>query len=271
MKKFFVLLFVLVLSASFAAAEDASISVEADFGIDDINKPDDAEIGPWADASISYTKSFLDGALSFYTDLTYSYYFTNADDLSLDSNLRLTYNRSLGSASKLALELNHEAYYTLAPTKPVENNPFTGTLTPRIRFTQTFGFGSIYAQVTTPIKYINEDEKDAEIPVNLRSRLAWNSTFGLGIWAQLYSKLGPTSVRDLYDGVGVNISYDTDSFYFELFTRIPKKLGSGITITPEFDYYFKDFTFLIGGDIGGIAADEGSVSISPWIGVSFDF
>jgi len=269
-KKFFVLLCVLVLFAGFAAADDIGLSVGADFGVDDINEPDGAEMGPWADAWIGYDASF--GDLDFHTDLQYDFTFTKDDDVypqDLALNLTLTYNLGLGSASKLTLELAHDATYTLSPSKPSDSNLFDGTFTPRVRFTQKFDFGSIYAQATAPIHYMDELDKDADPTVNLRSRLGWTSTFGLGLWAQVYSKLAPTS--DLYNGLGVNVSYGTDAFDFSVFTRIYKELSDGIDISPEFDYYLGNFTFIVACDFNGVAAESGSISINPSLGVSFSF
>jgi hypothetical protein len=269
MKKFFILFVVLVISASFVVAQ---VSVGADFGIDDINEPDGAEKALWADAWVGYDTSF--GDLDFHTDLTYNFGFTKEpnDDgkevypQSLDFDLDLTYNLSLGSASTLMLDLDHLASFTITP-RPKEANIFTGTLTPLVRFTQRFDFGSIYIRVAAPIDYIDED-KDAELAINPNYRLGWNSTFGLSLWVGAYTSLIPDSE---YLHARVNVSYATGPVVIGVLTRIPKDLNAGIRITPRLDFNLGAFDFYADCLFIGIAAKEGSVSINPSVGVAFGF
>jgi hypothetical protein len=268
MKKFFILFIVLVVSAGFAAAQ---VSLGADFGIDDINEPDGAEKALWADAWVGYDTDFLDGDLEFHTDLYYNFEFTKDDGkypMSLDFNLALAYYLGLGSASTLTLALDHDAHLQLSPPKPDNSNLFGGTLTPRLRFTQKFGFGSIYVQATAPIDYIDELDKDADLAVNPNYRLGWSSTFGLSLWVGAYTSLIPDSE---YLHARVNVRYATGPAYINVLTRIPKDLDGGIRITPEFGYNVGAFDFYINCLFTGIAAKEGSLSINPAVGVTFTF
>jgi hypothetical protein len=268
MKKVFVLFIILIVSAGFVAAQ---VSLGADFGITNINKADDEEMEPWADAWIGYDTSF--GDLDFHTDLTYDFTFTKEDDKypqGLNLNLMLAYNLNMGSASTLRLRLDHDAYLTISPPKPDNSNLFEGTFTPLVRFTQRFDFGSIYAQASAPIIYMDEFDKDADLVVNPRYTLGWNSTFGLSLWARVYTSLLPKEGAG-YRGLGFDVTYATGPAYIDVFARTYKDSDSGIDITPEFGYNLGAFDFYINCEFAGIAAKEGSIIISPSVGVSFSF
>jgi len=270
-KKFFVLLCVLVLVAGFAVADDIGLTVGAEFGIGNINKTDDGDWEPYLTPSIAYDKSFLDDALDFSTGLDYTFDFTPSFGIAtqtLGFDISVNYSLSLGSASTLSFYLADRNDVTISP-KSDEDNNITGTLTPGIKFSQKTGIGSIYARVRAPIDYMQAD-KNADMTVGLRSRLGWDSTFGLGLWAQVKSKLAPEVVG--YNGVDANISYTADSFYVDATTYIGKELSDGISIEPYFEYYLGSFTFYIDCTFDGVAAEGGgAVTISPCIGVTFSF
>jgi len=108
-----------------------------------------------------------------------------------------------------------------------------------------------------------------QILVDLKSTLGWDSTFGLSLWARVYSNLVP---NDFYQGVGADISFETDSVYFELFARTNKEISDGIFIEPWFEYYLGKFTFYAYCDFEGVAAEGGgAVTISPALGIKFSF
>jgi len=269
-KKLFAIFCVLVLVTGIAAADDIGLSVGAEFGIGNITKVDDGDWEPYLMPFIEYETSLLDDALDFYTKLEYNFDFTPSFGISaqtLGFEISLNYSLSLGSASTLSFYLADRNDFTVSPNSDTDNN-LTGTLTPGVKFSQETGIGSIYARVRAPIDYM-QAEKDADIKVALRSRLGWDSTFGLGLWAQVKSDLTPT--KELYNGFDANVSYETDSFHFDVTANVGKKFSEGITIEPYFEYYFGNFTFYIDCAFDNIAADSGSITLSPYIGVSFSF
>jgi len=270
-KKFFVLLCVLVLFAGFVAADDIGLTAGLEFGVGNVTKANDGEWEPYLTPSITYEKSFLDDALDLYAELDYTFDFKpNFEELSqyLYFDLSLGYNLNFGSASTLSFILENEIdEFNISPRS--DGNNFTGIFTPAVKFNQELGIGDIYAKASVPITYI-QDEKDADKEVDLKFRLGWDSAFGLGLWAQLNSKLVPDFVG--YNGFDANVSYETDVVYFEVTANIPKELSdNGINITPEFDYYFGNFTFYIKCKFAGVAANTGSVAISPALGIKFSF
>jgi len=269
-KKFFVLLCVLVLSVGLAVADDIGLTVGLEFGVGNITKADDGDWEPYLMPSIAYDTAFFDGALAFSTGLDYTFDFTpnfKELDQSLGFDISLNYALSLGSASTLSFYLANRTDVQVSPRSDEDNN-ITGYFTPGIRFGQKTGIGTIYARFRAPIDYLRTD-KNADNRVRLRSRLGWNSNFGLGLWAQVKSTLVPAS--DLYQGVDANISYDADAFHFDVTAYLGKELSDGISIEPYFEYYFGNFTFYIDCSFDGIAANSGGITISPCIGVTFSF
>jgi len=270
-KKLFVFFCVLVLVAGFAAADDIGLTMGAEFGIGNITKADDGDWEPYLMPFIEYETSLLDDALDFYTKLEYNFDFTPSFGISaqtLGFEISLNYSLSLGSASTLSFYLGDRNDFKFSPKSDTENN-LTGTLTPGVKFSQETGIGSIYARVRAPIDYM-QDEKNADIKVALKSRLGWDSTFGLGLWAQVNSDLTPK--RELYQSLDVDISYETDSFLVEVGATIPKEISDGILIEPWFEYYLGNFTFYAYCDFEGVAAKgDGAVTVSPALGVKFSF
>jgi len=267
-KKFFVFLCVLILSVGIAVADDIGLTAGLEFGIGNVNKADDGDWEPYLMPYISYDKSFFDDALDFSIGLDYTFGFTpdfKDPSQTLGVDISVNYSLSLGSASTLSFYLANRNDVTISPKS---DDNITGTLTPGVKFSQEMGIGSLYARVRAPIDYKQED-KDADMAVGLKSRLGWDSTFGLGIWAQLNSDIAPTF--DFYQGVDANVSYGTDLFSFDVTASIGKELSAGISIEPYFEYYFGSFTFYIDCAFDGIAANSGGVTISPCIGVTFSF
>jgi hypothetical protein len=223
---------------------------------------------------VIYEQAFLNGILDVFAELDYTLGFTKISDgkkevypQSLYFDLLLAYNLGMGSASTLSFFLENEFdELEIAPSSNKENN-ITGIFTPAVNFNQEFDFGDIYARAGFPITYIHDDKKaDTEIGVDFT--LGWYSVFGLGLEAKALTQLVPGDDRD-YLGLEVLASYETDTMYFEVLAEIPKEIEDGVTVTPEFDYYFKNFTFYIYCEFSGIGG--GSVRISPALGVKYSF
>jgi len=284
MKKLLFFLLVMALCASFAAAgdetEDESIglSVGLEFGIQNVSEANDGEMGPYLMPMLIYEDSFLEGALDVYAELDYTFGFTQEPDdngnevnpQSLYVDLMVGYNLGLGSASTLSFILENEFdELTIAP-RYKESNALTGIFTPAVKFNQELDIGDLFAQIGAPITYIQYD-KDADTAIGLDFTFGWNSTFGLGIEAKICTLLVPGDDAG-YTGIEATVSYETGPVYFEVEAIIPGEIsGEGVTITPEFDYSFKNFTFYVKSEFAGIGVSEGDVIISPALGVKYRF
>jgi hypothetical protein len=270
MKKFFIFFLVLAMSASFATAEDDGIglSVGLEFGIGIV----DEEVSPYLMPMLIYENSFLDEALDVYAEVDYTLGFTkvpneDGDEVNPQSmyiDLMIGFNLGLGDASTLSFILENEF------DEMVFSPGFmlTGIFTPAVKFNHTLDFGDLFAQIGVPITYY---DIDVDTAIGLDFTLGWSSTFGLGIEAKICTLLSPGDYAG-YSGFEATISYETESIYAGVETIIPKEIDfEGITITPEFDYSFKNFTFYIKCEFAGIGVDGGSVSFTPALGIKYSF
>ena len=282
MKKFFAALLVLVLSASFAAANDddegIGLSAGLEFGIGNINKANDEEMSPYLMPILIYENSFFDNKLDIYAELDYTFGFTkepneDGDEVypqSLYSDLILGYNLSIGSASTLSFILENEFDEIIISPTSKKFNALTGIFTPAIKFNHEFDIGDLFAKIGSPITYIQYD-KDADTSVGLNFTIGWDSAFGLGIEAKVCTLFVPGDDAG-FSGVETIITYETETIYIEVETIIPKEISNeGVKVTPEFDYSFKNFTFYVKCEFTGIGTSGGNVIISPALGVKYNF
>jgi len=279
-KKYIFLFFGLCLVAGFTAAGDEGIglSVGLEFGIENINKADDEELNPYLMPMLIYENSFLDKTLDVYAELDYKFGFAktpnedgdDANPQSMYIDLMIGYNLSLGSASTLSFILENEFDELIISPRYKEKNALTGILTPAVKFNQELGIGDIFAQIGAPITYV-QYQKDADTAIGLDFTLGWNSTFGLGVEAKFCTLIVPGDDVG-YKGIETIVSYETGPVYFEVETIIPKEISDeGVTITPEFDYSFRNFTFYVKSEFAGIGLSEGDAIISPGLGVKYSF
>jgi len=274
MKKFFVFLLILAMLASFAAADDdegIGLSAGLEFGIGNINKANDGDMNPYLMPMLIYENSFLDETLDVYAEIDFTLGFTkepndDGDDVNPQSmyiDLMVGYNLGLGSASTLSFILENEFdEIIIAPIYAL-----TGIFTPAVKFNYKLDFGDVFAQIGVPITYYDK----TDTAIGLDFTLGWSSTFGLGIEAKILTLLSPGDDAG-NNGFETIISYKTEPIYIEVETIIPKEISSeGVTITPEFDYSFRNFTFYVKCEFAGIGVDGGGVSITPALGVKYSF
>jgi len=267
-KRFFVLLCVLVLVAGFVVAEDIGITVGLEFYNENINKADGEPMVSQIIPNIAYDNTSLaGGALEFHTELDYfidlareagtdGYYFPQ------DFNFFawLQYKLSIGSASTLRFYLRDDNSVDVSPVHHGTTYTTTvGTLTPGIQFNQKMDFGSLYARIRAPINYLADDTV-----VNLQSRLGWNSNFDLGLWAEVRSRL--TQESELYQQLRLNANYAKDTYELNLLAVIPKETSNGIRINPTFDLYFENSTLELDCNFTGVGSDDGiSLTLTPYV------
>ena len=281
MKKLFIVLPVMLLAAYFSVTadeyDDMGLSLGLEIGAVNITKADEEEREPYLMPMIIYKRALLDGALDVFAELDYTFGFTKTLDgdgkevypqlMYLD--LLIAYNMGLGEASTLSFILENEIDELTIVPRFKDNNGITGIFTPAVNFNQAFDFGDLYARVGSPITYI-QDEKDADTLVGLDFTLGFYSAFGLGLEAKALTLLAPGESRG-YLGLEALVTFETGPVYFEVLAEIPKDISEdGVTVTPEFDFYFGNFTFYTYCEFTGIGTG-GSIGISPAIGFKYSF
>jgi hypothetical protein len=225
-----------------------------------------------------YENSFLDDALDVYVELDYTFGLskepnddgdeTNPQSIYLD--LMIGYNLSLGDASTLSFILENEFDEFIISPSFKDSNKITGIFTPAVKFNKEFDFGDLFAQIGIPVTYI-QYYKEADSEIGLDFTFGWNSTFGLGFQAKVCNLLVPGDYAG-YLGLEAIVSYETEPVYIEVEIIIPKEISSeGVTITPQIDYSFRNFTFYANFEFAGIGISGGNVSISPALGVKYSF
>ena len=299
MKKFCVLFLALSLIAGFVSAEGIGLAAGIEFGITDVNKPNDAEdVYPYLEVSVEYANSFLDGALDIYAaGFAYDIDFVreinndgkevNPNGLSFD--LGIGYNLGLGEASTLSFIMGNSNYIEFAPA--VEDRVF-GVIKPGVKFNQNFeDKGEFYAQVDVPVAYLYFGQEKDHTFSGLDVTLGWASSFGLGFEAAGHilfspSKDGEGETLNGFTGTSINVYYENDSIYAEIATAIPIKnldlgcpysyfdssAGTGVSITPMFSYSF-DFGFsaYLSLTFDGIGVKDNDMGITPAVGITYSF
>jgi hypothetical protein len=254
MQKLLVLSLIVSLAVSHAlfADEDEGIGLSAglEFGIVNIGKANDEERYPYLMPMLIYENSFLDDSLEFYAELDYIFGFTKEPNdegnevfpQSLYFDLMVGYNLGLGSASTLSFILENEFDEIIISPRFKESNALTGIFTPAVKFTQSFDFGDLFAQVGVPITYVQYD-KDADTEVGIDSTLGWNSSFGLGIEIKVLTLIAPRDISG-FNGLEALIGYE---------------------------YVFRNFTFYAKCEFTGIGIKGEGMCVSPALGVKYSF
>jgi len=280
MKKLLFFLPVMVLAAGFAAAGDEGIGLSAglEFGVENVNKANDGKKNPYLMPMLIYENSFLDETLNVYAELNYTFGFTKEPDdngnevnpQSIYNDLMICYNLSLGDISTLSYILENEFDKLIIFPRYKEINALTGIFTPAVKFNRKLDIGDLYTQIGAPITYAQYD-KDADTTTGLDFTFGWNSAFGLKIKTKICTL--PVSADDtVYTGFETTVSYETGPVYIEVETVVPQKRSEeGITVTPEIDCSFGNFTFYVKGEFTGIGMSEGDVIISPALGIKYSF
>ena len=291
MKKFPVFFLVFALTAGFAAAEDIGLTAGLEFGITDVNKPNEAEkVHPYLEVSVEYENSFLDEALDLYAGLVYDTGFTEANPNGLSFDFRIGYNLGLGAVSTLSFILENENYIEFA--SGTENSVF-GVIKPGVKFSQNMeDNGDFYAQVEVPVAYLYYGQEKEHTYAGLDITLGWASAFGLSIETAGHILFSPGGEMDGgetingFTGMSITASYETGPVYAEIAAAIPVKnlsigspysyfdtsAGSGVSITPMFSYTFVfGLTAYVNCTFDGIGVKDNDMGITPAIGITCSF
>jgi len=290
MKKSLLLVLAITLISGFAMAGDEGIgiTVGAEFGINEVNKPNSGDMYPYLMPMLIYGNSFFNDAFDVYAELDYTFGFTKdsgdyPQDLYFD--LALGFNLKLGDLTTLSFLLENENGLVFAPKSGLDfGDRIWGTLRPGILFNQSINnFGDLYAQIDAPFMYV-QGWGDSDIPFGLDFSLGWNSTFGLGLKAKAHTLLLPKDWNMGYTGLDLIASFETGPIYAGIEVRIgrydsypPSSFfdGSGIktdiAIIPEFQFNFDFGLSLYAKCAFGAIGGSGDVIISPAVGVQFTF
>lgn len=236
--------------------EGFAVSVGIEFGIDNVNDNDGME--PYIGSIVMYDEALLNGRLNINIGLGYFFEFVKKDDadfnkvfpqiLTLDAGLG--YNLDLRNTSTLSFLLDSYTDFRLAPR--LDNN-VVSILSPGIRFSETLGFGGMYAQIGFPLHFPSYD-------FDMEFTLGWISTFGLGLSLDTNFNLSPKADWGGELGAIVSYSYERYSFYVRgLFKGIGGHTGSR-------SYWCDDC-----GEYHGSGGHSGKMSINTSIGFIVSF
>ena len=254
MKIFPVLLLVLILVTGFAFAEDLGLTAGLEFGISNVNDEDRA---PFITAILEYETTFLNDAVSLFTELDYTFAFSDDNPMDLYWDLELGYNFRFGRISTISILLENELFFTFKP----ENDTY-GIVSPGIEYFHNTRLGDIYLNAFFPISYATDDH------VGMDFTIGWVSKSGrLGLELMATHTITPDFG---YTNKRLVVFYKTGPVYFEVETWFPESIGdSGVIIIPRLELSFNAFTFYTYCEFGGLGAD--AITISPAIGAKFSF
>jgi hypothetical protein len=170
----------------------------------------------------------------------------------------------LGEASVLSFILNNNNTFQLAPELDSSAETHEGVIEPSLLFTQTLGFGDLYAQLGFPINYLTGVKDESSVDTYLT--LGWASTFGLGLELTGTYNIDPDSEMSEW---GMLISYEKAFFYGEVEFVTDKEFKS-IGVNPEIDISLNAWTFIVRAEIG---KEDGvdDASFVPFIGAKYSF
>jgi len=306
MKKFIILVTILILTAGFAIAEDAEnsenigLTGHLELGIGGVNKPNDAEETPLAlDIGLAYEKSFLDRMLDINAMLVYGIIFTKVPGMDgkeqLPQLLRFVfmagYNHNLGDASILSGILANENYVILAPN--MGDDIATGVFKPGIKFgTNMENAGNFFFQAGFPLAYLNFGQEKYSTWTGLDLTAGWMSGFGLGFNTSLYFMFLPKEdmfgqTINGFTGIAVSILYMIKQFSVQARAAIPVKgmdVGArysyfdelttegGASVNLELSYFFiPGLRTYMGVAFTGIGITGRDMIVSPMIGIDYSF
>lgn len=261
MKKILFVLFVLLLACGFAAAQEEeglglSAGVELSFG----DVADEAVFG--ITPLLTYEHSFIDGALDVSAEIDYTVTFEDQTPQEVYAEENIGYNLSLNDASTLTFGLHNENNFSTAPD--FGDGEGGSILEPSVSYSLALNGGDSGELAFTlgfPIGYLPDLTSGAYVAAG------YVFPFGFGFEATANLDFSPDAG---YSETNLVISYA----YEELFSaEVEVDADSEFkvyTVTPYLEGYFGSLTVWAGvvfDNIGG----EMSVSVSPYIGVSYAF
>ena len=293
------------------------LSISLEFGIRYINEANDRERQPFLYSALVYGNSFFKDTLYVYAELGFTtglYHVEKENggntypvDLYLDAYA--DYSLRFGN-STLAFILKDEMDpYVINPRFDSGRLNTYNKFTPGLVFRQWFDdFGSLYAQVESPIfnYYYSEDNTDSM--VYIQYRLGWRSKFGLGVWVRedqilkgdkwewaepghesfnfglsFWTRLWSSSVEvrippPRYGNFFITIYLYIGPFNMKIEADFPKKEDWNsrgfidLTLTPKYEYTIIDgFSVWAKAVIWEIGRKDRDVLFTPSLGLTYRF
>jgi len=285
MKNLVICFLVFFLAVSFVITADevegTGFSVGLEFGIENINKAYDGDMGPYLMPMLIYDNSLLNGALDVYAELDYTFGLKREPNSnnkkvfpqSLYFDFLFGYNIGFSSVSTLSIIMENEFDELILSPRDSGSNNIRGVFTPAVKYNHVLDFGDLYFMFGSPITYIDYD-KGAKTRVGLDFTIGWYGNFGLGVEAKALMQFLPAKKAEGagYQGLEALVYYEFAPMYVEVLTEISKDIkNEGIIITPEFEYSFNNFTLYTKCKLTGIGIDGGKIVISPAVGIMLSF
>ena len=284
MKKLFFLFVVLILTGSFAMADDVGLTVGFEISFLDFN---DTWTQRYMMPSVAYEKALLDESLELSAGLGIPMCVNPNVWLGFDLDLKAAYNLKLGSASTLSFILgnknffpavakndNYQAYSTIFEERLAD---ITGKIIPGIGFKQGIGdAGSLFLQADIPLIY--NAVPGVDLAVGLDFALGFKSSIGLGFQGTVYNLFSNGYGESSYfEYVELIPCYESEIIYAEILFGLPTyKNGfdlEGLKIRPEVQIKIppaKSLMVFLALPIFGIGSDNG-VGVGMTVGVKYSF
>lgn len=262
MKKILFVLLALLLTCGFAAAQEEEglgLSAGVELGFGDVAAETVFRIMPL----LAYEHSFLEGALDVSAEIDYTVTFEDETPQDVYAEENIGYNLSLNDVSTLTFGLHNENNFSTAPEfgDAVEDGSI---FEPSVSYSLTLNGGDSGELAFTlgfPIGYL------PDVTYGTYVTAGYLFPFGLGFEATANLDFSPDAG---YSETNLVISYA----HADLFTAEVEVDADGefkvYTISPYFEWYFGSLTVWAGVDFENIGG-EGSVGVSPYIGVSYSF
>jgi len=216
--------------------------------------------------------------------------FINPDLLQgMDFNLRVDYNLDIIESSRLTFILENMTFIpvlrndlsisglSMQEQRTANNNAIdTETwLYPGVKFTQTMGFGNLYAQVEAPINILKEINNTQDSH-HINFMVGWDSTFGLEVNAKLFNRIKRNTIDpEFLESLGVSGTYGFGMIDAGVEVGVPLIRDGirnmGLTVVPELGYtLMPNFRLFGSAEFMNILA-ENEVNFNMSLGARFNF
>lgn len=265
-KKITVTVLLFCFALAFVPAEEGGIGLTAgvDVGFGDITDDMVISVIP----NMEYARIFGGIALRAYVEYNLAFADPKAAQ-DLYGELEGFYSLKLGEPSLLTFGVYTEHGFHLAPDWGNDVRVYKMIIEPRVMYTQTFGFGSLYGRVGVPLGIFHQEvlKDNDEFGLGMNFRLGWKSNFGLETHVTANMDLKPG--RE-YTGTDLLVSYEPESIglYAEVKATADKSFDL-FTVTPKIEFWLNDmFGIWAQAELGGLGNE---LSVVPTVGVKASF
>jgi hypothetical protein len=242
---------------------------------------------------IDFSKYF--GAFRFSTSLEDTIGFSDPVSQKIQWAVTGSYGLQLADASKLSFSVYNKLHLDSNGDTFVDagKDQIRNEISPGIRFDQTVGFGSIYAQAEFNIHIHSPEEREMDLQTGVDSGFKAGMTTNFGLWAYLRPYItflwnGEAPEREALEKIEIRVGYNTSRILTQVTVGIPTvedgiKNGGflkdgryrygGLFIQPRITFNivpglsaYADFWII---NIGGEGAHK--PGLVPKIGVSYSF